>query len=99
MSAEQPFQDPDQNQQPDQSWRQPDQSWQQPDRDQSRQPDPVSIGSGLVFFLIGGAYLLASGGRLTVNAGWTLSMLALGLGLSGIVGAIFRSRRGDDRRD
>ena len=49
-----------------------------------------------IAFLIGGAYLLASGGHLTVNAGWTLSLLALGLGLSGIVGAILRSRRGDD---
>ena len=71
----------------------------EPDRNRSRQPDPVSIGSGLVFFLVGGAYLLASGGQLTVNAGWTLSMLALGLGLSGIVGAVLRSRRGGDRRD
>lgn len=67
------------------------------DRDRSRQPDAVSIGSGLVFFLIGGVYLLASGGHLTVNAGWTLSMLALGLGLSGIVGAVLRVRRGSGR--
>lgn len=73
---------------------------QRPGRqNQSRQPDPVSIGSGFVFFLIGGAYLLASAGHLTVNAGWTLSLLALGLGLSGIVGAILRSRRSDDRHD
>ncbi len=58
--------------------------------------DPVSIGAGLVFFLIGGAYLLASGGHLTVNAGWTFSLLLLGLGLSGVVGALlgrFRRRR------
>jgi hypothetical protein len=77
------------------SYQEPDRS-QQPDREKPRRPDPVSIGSGLVFFLIGGAYLLAAGGHLTVNAGWTLSILALGLGLSGIVGAILRSRRGDD---
>lgn len=64
--------------------RQPDQG---PDR------DPVSIGSGIVFFLIGGAYLLASGGHLAVNAGWTLSLLVLGLGLSGVVGAALRARR------
>jgi len=82
VPAEQPYEDPDRS--------------QQPDRNRSRRPDPVSIGSGLVFFLIGGAYLLASGGHLTVNAGWTLSLLALGLGLSGIVGAILRSRRGED---
>jgi hypothetical protein len=57
--------------------------------------DPVSVGAGLVFFLIGGAYLLASGGHLTVNAGWTFSLLLLGLGLSGVIGAILgRSRRG-----
>jgi hypothetical protein len=55
--------------------------------------DPVSIGVGLVFFLIGGAYLLASGGHLTVNAGWTLSLLLLGLGLSGVVGGLLNSRR------
>ena len=59
-----------------------------------REPDAVSIGSGIVFFLIGGAYLLASGGHLTVNAGWTLSLLVLGLGLAGVVGAVLRSRRG-----
>ncbi|MBS2961708.1 hypothetical protein KGA66_01520 [Actinocrinis puniceicyclus] len=55
--------------------------------------DPVSIGVGLVFFLLGGAYLLASGGHLTVNAGWTGSFLLLGLGLSGVVGAFVRARR------
>jgi hypothetical protein len=55
--------------------------------------DPVSIGAGIVFFLIGGAYLLASGGHLAVNAGWTLSLLVLGLGLSGVVGAVLRTRR------
>jgi hypothetical protein len=57
--------------------------------------DPTSIGAGIVFFLIGGAYLLASGGHLTVNAGWTLSLLLLGLGLSGVVGALLRARRGN----
>lgn len=62
-----------------------------------RAADPVSIGAGLVFFLLGGAYLLASGGHLTVNAGWTLSFLLLGLGLSGVVGGLLRARR--SRRD
>ena len=63
------------------------------------QIDPVSVGAGLVFFLIGGAYLLATGGHLTVNAGWTLSLLLLGLGLSGVVGAVIgRARRGRPRR-
>jgi hypothetical protein len=60
--------------------------------------DPVSIGIGLVFFLIGGAYLLAAGGHLTVNAGWTLSLLLLGLGLSGVVGGLLKSRRGGPNR-
>lgn len=58
-----------------------------------REPDVVSIGAGLVFFLLGGAYLLASGGHLSVNAGWTLSFLAIGLGLSGVVGAVLRAFR------
>lgn len=61
-----------------------------------RTADPVSIGAGLVFLLLGGAYLLASGGHVTVNAGWTLSFLLLGLGLSGVVGSFLRARR--DRR-
>ncbi len=59
--------------------------------------DPLSIGAGLVFFVIGGAYLLASGGHLSVNAGWTLSMLLVGLGLSGVISALIRFRRGGDR--
>ncbi len=64
-------------------------------RGTTNRPDPVSIGAGLVFFLVGGAYLLASGGHLTVNAGWTFSLLLLGLGLSGVIGALVnRSRRG-----
>lgn len=63
------------------------------------QVDPVSVGAGLVFFLIGGAYLLATGGHLTVNAGWTLSLLLLGLGLSGVVGALLgRVRRSSQGR-
>lgn len=59
--------------------------------------DPLSIGAGLVFFVIGGAYLLASGGHLSVNAGWTLSMLLVGLGLSGVISALIRFRRGSSR--
>jgi hypothetical protein len=62
--------------------------------------DPVSIGAGLVLVLLGGAYLLATSGHLIVNAGWTLSLLLLGLGLSGVVGGLLgRARRGGpDRR-
>jgi hypothetical protein len=59
--------------------------------------DPVSIGAGVVFFLIGGAYLLASGGHLSVNAGWTLSLLLLGLGFSGFVGTLISRNRGRRR--
>lgn len=70
-----------------------------PEQNRHRDTDPVSIGVGLVFFLIGGAYLLASGGHLTVNAGWTLSLLVLGLGLSGIVGAVLRARRSNADRN
>ena len=64
--------------------------------------DPVSVGAGLVFFLIGGAYVLASGGHVTVNAGWTLSLLLLGLGLSGVVGGLVgqsRRRRWEARQN
>jgi hypothetical protein len=57
------------------------------------QPDLMSIGAGIVFFLIGGAYLLASGGHVDVNAGWTVSLLLTGLGLSGVGGALQRARR------
>ena len=64
----------------------------------ARDLDPVSIGAGLVFFLLGGAYLLASGGHLRVNAGWTLSFLLLGLGLSGVVGGMLRARRNQRAR-
>lgn len=60
--------------------------------------DPVSIAAGVVFFLLGGAYLLAAGGHLTVNAGWTLSFLLLGLGLSGVVGGLLRARRNSRSR-
>lgn len=60
--------------------------------------DPVSILAGLVFFVLGGVYLLASGGHLDVNAGWTLSFLLLGLGLSGVVGALLRARRNSRAR-
>lgn len=56
-------------------------------------PDLTSIVAGIVFFILGGAYLLASSGHLTVNAAWSVSLLFIGLGLSGILGAVFSSRR------
>jgi hypothetical protein len=58
-----------------------------------RTPDVVSIAAGLVFFALGAAYLLASSGHLTVNAAWTVSLLFIGLGLSGFLGAAINSRR------
>jgi len=58
-----------------------------------RSPDPTSIVAGIVFFLLGGAYLLASSGHLTVNAAWTVSLLFIGLGLAGLLGAAFGARR------
>lgn len=58
-----------------------------------RSPDPTSIVAGIVFFLLGGAYLLASAGHLTVNAAWTVSLLFIGLGLAGLLGAAFGARR------
>jgi hypothetical protein len=59
----------------------------------TRIPDPTSIAAGVVFFLLGGAYLLASSGHLTVNAAWTISLLFIGLGLSGVLGAALADRR------
>jgi hypothetical protein len=56
-------------------------------------PDATSIAAGLVFFILGGAYLLASSGHLTVNAAWTVSLLFIGLGLSGFLGVALNSRR------
>jgi hypothetical protein len=58
-----------------------------------RSPDPTSIVAGIVFFLLGGAYLLASSGHLAVNAAWTVSLLFIGLGLAGLLGAVFGARR------
>lgn len=58
-----------------------------------RSPDPTSIVAGIVFFLLGGAYLLASSGHLTVNAAWTVSLLFIGLGLAGLLGAALGVRR------
>lgn len=62
----------------------------QPER---TRPDPPSITAGTVFFLLGGAYFLAAGGHLRVNAGWTLSLLVAGLGVAGIIGAVLRLTR------
>jgi hypothetical protein len=62
-------------------------------RPTARVPDATSIAAGVVFFLLGGAYLLASSGHLTVNAAWTISLLFIGLGLSGVLGAAFAERR------
>lgn len=58
----------------------------------TRIPDPTSIAAGVVFFLLGGAYLLAASGHLTVNAAWTISLLFIGLGLSGVLGAALHDR-------
>jgi hypothetical protein len=62
-------------------------------RPRARTPDVTSIAAGVVFFLLGGAYLLASSGHLTVNAAWTISLLFIGLGLSGVLGAALADRR------
>ena len=63
-----------------------------PESERTR-PDPPSITAGTVFFLIGGAYFLAAGGHLRVNAGWALSALAVGLGVAGVIGAVMRLMR------
>jgi hypothetical protein len=92
-----PMRDADQNLNPDQGSN----LESNPDSNQASNQrsnwDPVSIGAGIVFFVIGGAYLLASGNHLRVNAGWTLTILALGLGLSGVAGAVLRAWRADRR--
>ncbi len=48
---------------------------------------------GLVFMGIGLVYLLSSGGHVHAAAQWTGSILALGLGLAWVVGAVTRRRR------
>lgn len=55
--------------------------------------DPVSVAAGLIFLVLGGAYLLAAGGHVRVNAGWTVSLLATGLGLCGVLGSVPAWRR------
>jgi hypothetical protein len=67
----------------------------QEERRQQRRigPDAASITAGLVFVAMGLIYLLSSGGHLHVAAQWTGSILALGLGLAWVVGALTRRRR------
>jgi hypothetical protein len=62
-------------------------------RPSTRTPDPTSIAAGVVFFLLGGAYLLAASGHLAVNAAWTISLMFIGLGVSGLLGAALAGRR------
>jgi hypothetical protein len=71
----------------------PDPFAPQPPQPERTRPDPPSITAGTVFFLLGGAYFLAAGGHLRVNAGWALSTLAIGLGAAGIIGAVMRLTR------
>jgi hypothetical protein len=56
-------------------------------------PDAASITAGLVFMGMGLIYLLSSGGHVQAAAQWTGSILALGLGLAWVVGAVTRRRR------
>ena len=64
-----------------------------PEPERTTRPDPPSITAGTVFFLLGGAYFLAGGGHLRVNAAWTLSLLFIGLGVAGVIGAVLRLTR------
>ena len=56
-------------------------------------PDAASITAGLVFMAVGLVYLLSSDGHVHAAAQWTGSLLALGLGLAWVVGALTRRRR------
>jgi hypothetical protein len=56
-------------------------------------PDAASILAGLVFVAVGLVYLLSTGGHVTVGARWAISLLVLGLGVTGVVGALTRRRR------
>lgn len=58
-------------------------------------PDAASITAGLVFMAVGLVYLLSShaNGHVHAAAQWTGSLLALGLGLAWVVGALTRRRR------
>lgn len=55
-------------------------------------PDAASILAGLVFMAVGLIYLLADGGHVTVGTRWTVSLLALGLGVTTVVGLLTRRR-------
>ena len=56
-------------------------------------PDAASITAGLVFTAMGLIYLLSSDTHLASFARWTGSLLALGLGLAWVIGALTRRRR------
>lgn len=56
-------------------------------------PDAASITAGLVFMAMGLIYLLCSDTHFASFARWTGSLLALGLGMAWVIGALTRRRR------
>jgi hypothetical protein len=53
--------------------------------------DPTSLVAGLVFVVIGIAYVLDAADVLTVQAKWVVPLALIGLGVAGLAGSILRA--------
>jgi hypothetical protein len=51
--------------------------------------DPMALIAGLVFLGVAIAYLLHAAGAMSVSAEWTLAIAVIGVGLAGLVGAVW----------
>ncbi|GAA3968124.1 hypothetical protein FOF52_13255 [Thermobifida alba] len=63
-----------------------------------RSADWASLVAGLLFVLLGLAFVVSGTTAWEVNVLWVLPVLAIGLGLVGVVRALVRSRDRPDRR-
>lgn len=61
-------------------------------------PDWGSLIAGLLFVLLGAAFVVSGTTNWGFDAIWILPVLAIGLGIAGIVRALTRSRDHDTRR-
>jgi hypothetical protein len=52
--------------------------------------DPMALIAGLVFLALAIAYLLHAAGAMSVSAPWTLAIAAIGVGLAGLAGVVWR---------
>jgi hypothetical protein len=66
---------------------------------QRHDADLTSLIAGLVFALIGAAYLVDAAGVLDLKVRWVLPLVLIGLGVAGLAGSLLRaSRRGAAER-